>query len=98
MACILLCNESVCADDSSHAETVSVTSNQPFSDSCPIVESAKAVIIDRVSFDLPVYTATIGCRNFISKPKTYPDKIIILRFKKVLFASPPLERLPVIRI
>jgi len=96
-ACILLCNDSVCLEESLNAAVVFVNHNEQTLDTCPIAESAKATMTERTAFDFFTFTIISWRQIFNFKPKVNLVNIDLSR-KVFVFASPPLERIPVLRI
>jgi hypothetical protein len=96
-ACILLCNDSVCLDESSNAGGEIVNHSETPSDACPIVASAKATTTERIAVDSFTFTIVTWRQIFNFKPQVNLVKIQ-LSPKVSALSNPPLKRLFVLRI
>lgn len=96
-ACVLICGDSACAEESSKISGFSVGNHEPNRDACPITETPKSATAERIAIDSFSFTAASWRQVFVFKPKIN-RAILDLPRQIFVFGSPPLKRLPVLRI
>jgi len=96
-ACILICGDSSCAEESSELSGFSVGNHAPTSNACPITQTPKSTTAERIAIDPFSFTIEYWRQVFVFKPQIDPV-ILALPGQFFVFGSPPLNRLPVLRI
>jgi hypothetical protein len=96
-SCLLFCGDAACGDEISGAKAGLVFVHETDSDACPVNVSAKAAPAERPDFGASAFDVTLRRQTFTPKKRNDSPRhgFFAPRF---IFADPPLERLPVLRI
>lgn len=96
-ACVLLCNDSVCLDESSNAVGEFVSRSETPADACPVAAPAKATTTERIAVDSFTFNTASLRQIFNFKPKV---NLVKIRFSPKVSGlnNPPLDRPFVLRI